>query len=340
MAASSGHEDSVRLLLDYEADPWVKDRDGLTPAERASLSGYRSLADGLQEAATKKVISIDEIDEHQDIKGNTAVHRTARDGNVTMLKIILDAGADINARNKIGATPAMLAASRGHLEVLDLLLEYGADMDAVDDDGWNTLNHACENRQIPCIPGLLALGQSWSHRDRCGITVMGHAVRNIDDAMEDFLIHHAGDFIPATTHPFGGNILTMASNHGTNAFFEWVLERLSDEQKKLLLNTLAEIYSTPIIIAILCDNFEKVEKLIDAGSDLGLDGGIYGTPLIAACMLGRLNIAKLLHSRGASLRTTAIVDNKTISVEEAAAKHPKTKEWYTSIKKIEFDGTL
>lgn len=340
MAASFGHEDFVRLLLDYEADPRVKDRNGLTPAERASLSGYSSLADELQEAATKNVISIDEMDEHQGVEGNTAVHRTARDGDVTTLKIILDAGADINARNKSGTTPAMLAASRGHLKVLDLLLKYGADMDAVNDDGWNTLNHACGNDKILCIPGLLALGQSWSHRDRCGITVMGYAVRNIDGAMEDFLIHHAGDFIPATTHPIGGNILTMASCNGTNVFLEWILERLSDEQKKLLLNTPADLCSTPIIIAILTDEFDKVEKLVGAGSDLELDGGMYGTPLITACILGRLNIAKFLHSRGASLRTTAIVDNKTISVKQAAAKHRRTMEWYTRVNKIELDGTL
>lgn len=333
MAASSGHKDSVKLLLDYEADPRVKDKDGLTPAERARLSGYGYLADELQEAATKMVISIDEIDEHQGVEGNTAVHRTARDGNVTMLKIILDAGADINARDKNGTTPAMLAASQGHLEVLDLLLEYGADMDAVDGRGWNTLNYACENCEVSCIPGLLALSQSWSHRDRCGVTVMGHAIRNIDNAMVDLLVHHADDFIPVTTHPLGGNVLTMASNNGSSVFLEWVLERLSNEQKELLLNTPAELFSTPIILAILTDEFDKVEKLVGAGSDLELDGGMYGTPLITACILGRLNIAKFLHSRGASLWTTAIVDNKTISVEEAAAKHRRTKEWYTSIKK-------
>ncbi len=52
-----------------------------------------------------------------------------------MVKLLLEHGADVNARQEKGATPLHGAAQSGEVDVAQLLLEYGAEVNAKLDDG-------------------------------------------------------------------------------------------------------------------------------------------------------------------------------------------------------------
>ena len=56
----------------------------------------------------------------------TALHRAAERGHDTCVRILLEAGADIDARNVNGMTPLHKAARSGHGDVVHLLLQHGA----------------------------------------------------------------------------------------------------------------------------------------------------------------------------------------------------------------------
>uniref|UniRef100_A0A0G4IAY4 Protein kinase domain-containing protein n=1 Tax=Chromera velia CCMP2878 TaxID=1169474 RepID=A0A0G4IAY4_9ALVE len=65
----------------------------------------------------------------------TAAHAACRFGEAEGLRILVDAGADLNIQDGHGYTPAHLAAQEGHVEVLRVLAHAGADLEVRDKDG-------------------------------------------------------------------------------------------------------------------------------------------------------------------------------------------------------------
>jgi len=59
----------------------------------------------------------------------------AGQGRATVVRYLLDEGADVNAREKLGGTPLMEAAYAGYLEVIKELLFRGAEINAIGNDG-------------------------------------------------------------------------------------------------------------------------------------------------------------------------------------------------------------
>lgn len=66
---------------------------------------------------------------------STALHAAALHGFLDIVRRLLDAGADIDARNAYGRTPLHLAAQEGAGPVVEYLVERGADARAIDNNG-------------------------------------------------------------------------------------------------------------------------------------------------------------------------------------------------------------
>jgi len=57
------------------------------------------------------------------------------EGNLEIVKLLLDRGACIEAKNNDGDTPLIIACSGGHLEMVKLLLDRGACIEAKNNNG-------------------------------------------------------------------------------------------------------------------------------------------------------------------------------------------------------------
>ncbi len=64
------------------------------------------------------------------------LHFAARDGELDLVRSLLDSGADVNQRAENRWTPLHFAAERGHVFVVELLLDRGADVGATTDEGY------------------------------------------------------------------------------------------------------------------------------------------------------------------------------------------------------------
>lgn len=70
----------------------------------------------------------------------TGLHGCALEG-AQVARALVGAGADVNARDKLGRTALMVAAAEGDAEGVAALLEMGAEVDACDAEGWTALMH-------------------------------------------------------------------------------------------------------------------------------------------------------------------------------------------------------
>jgi len=64
----------------------------------------------------------------RDAKGYTRLHRAANDGNLDLVKNLLDKKENINAKSYLGQTPVYLAVARKRFNVVKYLVEKGANL--------------------------------------------------------------------------------------------------------------------------------------------------------------------------------------------------------------------
>jgi len=65
-----------------------------------------------------------------DGRGDFPLHHAARNGDTDVVNLLVQHGADINARNPRGHTVLYCAGGHGHVDTVQLLLKMGADIDA------------------------------------------------------------------------------------------------------------------------------------------------------------------------------------------------------------------
>jgi hypothetical protein len=108
--------------------------------------------------SVKRLLSIRNINVNvkDDVYGATALHDAAINGHVEIVRLLLQNGAEVNAKDKIGNTPLHWAASEGHVDILHLLVENGANLEAQDVDGERVLHRAAYNGNLPFIQELIS----------------------------------------------------------------------------------------------------------------------------------------------------------------------------------------
>ena len=102
--------------------------------------------------------------------GFTALMQASALGKFDMFKILIDAGADVNAKDNKGATALIRASWEGNLELAELLLKHGADVNARNDDGCTALMFAAFDGHPKIAEVLIAYGANKNLRDKNGST--------------------------------------------------------------------------------------------------------------------------------------------------------------------------
>ena len=132
-AAISGEISTARLLLKNDADALLSNTAGNSATYIAKRCKHEELASFLQRKANQNLSNSNENKENI----ITAVKR----GDEQMVRRLLDEKPGIaNSHTKDAATPLMYASMAGNMNLVEILLEYGADINAKDyENGWTAL---------------------------------------------------------------------------------------------------------------------------------------------------------------------------------------------------------
>ncbi len=140
VAAFNNQVEAVKLLIERGADPSKKDNSGWTALMQGVYKGHTQIVQVLADASDEDL--------------GKALLVAALMGHADVLRSLLDAHADINARTEENETPLMLAAQKGRLEAVEVLLGAGADATLVNNVGDSAAAMAAE-RGHPQIAALI-----------------------------------------------------------------------------------------------------------------------------------------------------------------------------------------
>ena len=116
-AANNPSSSIIELLYEYGADPDKPDSDGLTPLEAALKAGR-----------TGNALALLKVCRDDDGTGkNRALMSAAIDGNIPAVRELIQAGADLGARDSDGNTALMLAVMNRHIKTANVIIEAAGD---------------------------------------------------------------------------------------------------------------------------------------------------------------------------------------------------------------------
>src|ERR1700682_6223213 len=211
---------------------------------------------------------------------------------------LLDHGASVDARDRLGARPLSHAARIGHLEMIDLLLAHGAPIDARNLAGATALYFAAEGGRTSVALRLIERGANVKLTGRSGISPVAAAAYGGNDAIVEALLDSGADErVPDET----GNLPIIYAAAGARLD---VMKRLLARQVDINARYPNEL--TLLMWAAGPDEkvqearaIEVVAYLLDAGAHIDDRDARGRTALMIAAEGGHAEIANLLLARGA-----------------------------------------
>ncbi len=217
-----------------------------------------------------------------------------------VMRVLIDNGADLNARDSAGMTALMWASKLDNRERLSLLISRGADINLKSPTGETALTEAYSTGNFDVAQILLANGAEGdiNCKDNSGNTPLMEAARkeNLENAAA--LVSKGAD-VNATNNE-GVTPLYYAAEKGNLALVQMLLSNGADvnlhakgKNGEAALNAVSRFTRGHTEIAL---------ALLDAGADVNTRNSDGSTPLIQASFSGNIKMVEVLIKRGADIQ--------------------------------------
>ena len=261
---------NVKVLLEAGADPNVTDNEGNTPlflvmkANCAEYDKTESIRALIEKGATPDIANNDGItplmsaSRHNDedivrllIPATTDINAKDKNGNTALYyafngkiaKLLTDAGADVNIENDDGKTALNEAAFKGEDDIVNIMIAAGASKQTKN----KALYSAAKKGRHKIVNTLIAAGADVNAKDINGKTALWYAYTYDNDYTEDTMA------------------VLMAAGADIN---------IKDDKGNTMIMLSEEDYHSI--------NLNKLQKLLDAGIDLNAKNNVGDTALITA----------------------------------------------------------
>eukprot|EP00794_Sanderia_malayensis_P010830 gene10831-11982_t len=266
-------------------------------------------------------------------QGLSALHLAARYNHVDCAKLLLEFGADVNARDQFGFRPIHDACLYGHLAILKLLLNYGARTDGIDGNvaslsSVDPFFYAAQQQHIECLQLLLLKKNNnsdaddalWDLSSKRGHTELLDFIsdKGIPEEMLQKCLHnsalsgHVG-FFKRTKQILKRDLsedeakaaMLTAVQHGKTSYVAELLDsgvnaNICDDQKVTALHFAARF-----------GQYECIERLVQAGASLEAVTRQNWTPLHVAVRQCQDEAVKKLIDLGCNINSVGGPNQET-----------------------------
>jgi ankyrin repeat protein len=300
----------VPLLIMYKSDIFAADNAGVTPFERSLINGSPILY---------SLITSESVFQN-DSQGNTMLHIVLKNrAGIEVINYIIDRNARVNARNKEGDTPLLLAVRLNEQASGELLLSKGADIFASNSAGESPLllSFPKEGENASGLRRWMLSPQTLKAKDGLGNTALHYLAQwKYDRWIPQLVSMGANTEAPNATGETPLFIAVKVNSPST-------IEALQTNGARLeARDTLG---NTGLHAAVRWNAYHSAETLIDMGLDINAHALNGKTALHDAVRLGMTNIEGLLLAKGAEVDERDS-DGNTPFFEGIIAGFPQTME--------------
>ena len=211
----------------------------------------------------------------------TALQAACAAGWLNVVQELLKHNAAVNVRPANGLFGGSLsaAAAGGHVKIVKLLIRHYADVNASGGLHGFPILAAAQSGVLSVVECLLANGANASASGGLFGSTIAAAVKGNNLDVFNKLIEHGAD-VHAKGGKYGDALQTAAMKADLTIIDE-ILRRAIE-----LVNHKAGKYHTALIAASYFNRMEVVAKLLDAGADFRVQGGVYRSAIAAASIRG------------------------------------------------------
>lgn len=213
--------------------------------------------------------SVDPIND-LDEAGFAPLHLAAMRGDADSVQQLVDAGADVNVKNRLRETPIVIAAAGGYVYCMRVLIRASCNVNEQTDGKWTALHEAARTSHCDAIRLLLKHGARASVKDVWGRSPLHHLASGAQNEMT----------------PRAAEALLSAAD--------------------VDINDLNAYGTSAAMLAIICRNTSLLQSLISAGASLApIDTHMRGLLHLGA-MCAVAETLRYLHGLGLSALSASI----------------------------------
>jgi ankyrin repeat protein len=238
--------------------------------------------------------------------GFTALWMASQNGNARMIELLLTAGADANVATTLGMTPLMMAAGAGRVDAIKALVVHGADVNAREQTyGQTPLMFAAALNRPEAIGVLIELGADTGAATKVRLPPpRGRGAQGAAAGPSP-----DGQATPAA--PGRGQPAGDRPREGSAGAPAGPASASTDQQPAGNPEVSREAQEpmgglTPLLYAARQGHHESVRALLDHGAAINEVSADRTSPLMMAVINGRFDLAMYLLERGADPRTATL----------------------------------
>jgi len=180
-ACFDGSLDIAKVLVDAGADVNLKSTEGFTPLYIAVGNKRKPLVEYLLSKGAP-------VDEKNGPDGVAALFRACYVGSLDIVKVLVDAGADVNHKDNIGFTCFYAAVQEKHKPIIEYLLSKGVRVNETNGQNNDTpLHKACVSGSLEVVKILVNAGADINAVNKQGKSSLDFAVENNHQSIVDYL---------------------------------------------------------------------------------------------------------------------------------------------------------